>query len=120
MWPTNFASTDSAFSATADDRWGVRPSAASGLIIARLRDSLMETVASNPLGPVWKDRLGLSARVAPEFCGRPGHVGNVPHADESRTTLDDLGGSVVFRVQDVPTVVVLSADYPFRRDGGAG
>ena len=83
----------------------------------------METVASNPLGPVRKDRLGLSARVAPEFCGRPGHVGNLPDAGASRTTLDDLGGSAVFavfRLQDVPTVVVLSADDPFRHGGGAG
>ena len=70
----------------------------------------METIASNPLGPVRKDRLGLSTRVAPEFYGRPGHVGNVPHAGASRTTLDDLGGAVV----------VLFADDPFRRGGGAG
>ena len=80
----------------------------------------METIASNPLGPVRKDRLGLSARVAPEFYGRPGHVGNVPHAGASRTTLDDPGGSAVFRVQDVPVGVVPSADDPFRRGGGAG
>ena len=70
----------------------------------------METIASKPLGPVWKDRLSLSTRRAPEFYERSGDVGNVPHAGALRTTLDDLGGSAVFCVQDVPTVVVLAVD----------
>ena len=70
----------------------------------------METIASKPLGPVWKDRLSLSARRAPEFYERPEEVGDVPHAGALRTTLDDLGGSAVFCVQHVPTVVVLSVD----------
>ena len=70
----------------------------------------METIASKPLGPVWKDRLGLSARVAPEFYEQSDDVGDVPHAGALRTTLDDLGGSAVFCVQHVPTVVVLSVD----------
>ena len=72
----------------------------------------MEAIASKPLGPVWKDRLSLSARVAPEFYETSDDVGNVPHAGALRTTLDDLRGSAVFCVQDVPTVVLLSvAEY---------
>ena len=70
----------------------------------------METIASKPLGPVWKDRLGLSTRVPPEFYERSDDVGNVPHAGALRTTLDDLRGSAVFCVQHVPTVVVLAVD----------
>ena len=70
----------------------------------------MEAIASKPLGPVWKDRLSLSARAAPEFYEKSDDVGNVPHAGALRTTLDDLGGSAVFCVQDVPTVVLLSVD----------
>ena len=70
----------------------------------------MEAIASKPLGPVWKDRLSLSARAAPEFYETSDDVGNVPHAGALRTTLDDLGGSAVFCVQDVPTVVLLSVD----------
>ena len=83
---------------------------ASGLTVARRRDSLMEIIASKPLDPVWKDRLSLSTRRAPEFYERPDEVGNVPHAGALRTTLDDLHASAVFCVQDVPTVVVLSVD----------
>ena len=70
----------------------------------------MEAIASKPLGPDWKERLSLSARVAPEFYETSDDVGNVPHAGALRTTLDDLGGSAVFCVQDVPTVVLLSVD----------
>ena len=71
----------------------------------------METIASKPLGPVWKDRLSLSTRHAPEFYERSDEVvDNVPHAGALRTTLDDLGGSAVFCVQHVPTVVVLAVD----------
>ena len=70
----------------------------------------MEAIASKPLGPDWKDRLSLSARVAPEFYETSDDVGNVPHAGALRTTLDDLRGSAVFCVQDVPTVVLLSVD----------
>ncbi len=70
----------------------------------------MEANASKPLGPVWKDRLSLSARVAPEFYEQSDDVGDVPHAGALRTALDDLRGSAVFCVQDVPTVVILSVD----------
>ena len=70
----------------------------------------METIASKPLGPVWKERLSLSTRGAPEFYERSDEVDNVPHAGALRTTLGDLGGSAVFCVQHVPTVVVLSVD----------
>ena len=69
----------------------------------------METIAPKPLGPVWKDRLSLSTRREPEFYERSGDIGNLPHG-ALHTALDDLGGSAV----------VLSADDPFRRGGGAG
>ena len=71
----------------------------------------MEAIASKPLDSVWKDRLSLSARVAPEFYETSDDVGNVPHAGALRTTLDDLRGSAVFCVQDVPTIVLLSVDH---------
>ena len=70
----------------------------------------METIASKPLGPIWKDRLGLSARVAPEFYEQSDDIGDVPHAGALRTTLDELRGSAVLCVQEVPTVVILSVD----------
>ena len=70
----------------------------------------MEAIASKPLGPDWKERLSLSARAAPEFYEKSDDVGNVPHAGALRTTLDDLRGSAVFCVQDVPTIVLLSVD----------
>ena len=71
---------------------------------------VIEAIASNPLGPIWKDRLSLSTRVAPEFYEQSDEVGDVPHAGALRTTLDDLRASAVFCVQHVPTVVVLSVD----------
>ena len=70
----------------------------------------MEAIASKPLGLDWKDRLSLSARVAPEFYEKSDDVGNVPYAGALRTTLDDLRGSAVFCVQNVPTVALLSVD----------
>ena len=71
---------------------------------------VIEAIASNPLGPIWKDRLSLSTRVAPEFYEQSDEVEDVPHAGALRTTLDDLRASAVFCVQHVPTVVVLSVD----------
>ena len=96
----------------------MRPRAASGLTVTS--DSLMETIASKPLGPVRKDRLSLSSCRVSEFCERSDDVGDMPHAGALHATLDDLRGSAVFRVQHIPTVVVLSADDPLRRGGGAG
>ena len=49
--------------------------------------------------------------------GLPG-VGFEGRRDGEVGRAEKLGGH--FRVQAVPTVVVLSADYPFRRGGGAG
>lgn len=66
----------------------------------------METIVSNPLGPVRKDRLNLSSCRAPEFYERSDDIGDVPHAGVLRTTLDDLRGS--------------AADDPFQRGGGVG
>ncbi len=70
----------------------------------------MGAVASSPLEPGLKEILGLSLRRAPEFYERSDDIGNVPHAGALRTTLDDLGASAVFCVEDVPTVVLLSVE----------
>ena len=70
----------------------------------------MQAVRSKPLGPEWKDRLGLSLRKVPELYERAEDVGNTPHARAMRTTLDELGVSAVFCVQEVPTIAILSVD----------
>ena len=68
------------------------------------------------LSTAWKDRLDLSLRGASELYEDPGDVGRSPHAGVIRATLEDLGASGVFCVQDVPTVVIVElADYDRRR-----
>ena len=68
------------------------------------------------LSTEWKDRLDLSLRGASELYEDPGDVGQSPHAGAIRATLEDLGASGVFCVQDVPTVVIVElADYDRRR-----
>ena len=70
----------------------------------------MQTIRSKPLGPEWKERLDLSIRQVPELYERADDVGNTPHAGAIRTTLDELGVSAVFCVQEVPTIAILSVD----------
>ena len=70
----------------------------------------MQAIRSKPLGPEWKDRLGLSVRRVPELYERADDVGNTPHAGAIRTTLEELGASAVFCVQEVPTIAILSVD----------
>ena len=70
----------------------------------------MQAIRSKPLGPEWKDRLGLSVRRVPELYERADDVGNTPHAGAIRTTLAELGASAVFCVQEVPTIAILSVD----------
>ena len=70
----------------------------------------MQAVRSKPLGREWKDRLGLSIRKVPELYERADDVRNTPHAGAIRTTLDELGASAVFCVQEVPTIAILSVD----------
>ena len=70
----------------------------------------MQAVRSKPLGPEWKDRLGLSIRKVPELYERAEDVRNTPHAGAIRTTLHELGASAVFCVQEVPTIAILSVD----------
>ena len=70
----------------------------------------MRAEHANALAPRWKETLNLSLRHAPEVYESADEVGNVPHAGALRTTLDDLGASVVFCVQNVPTVVIVSVD----------
>ena len=68
------------------------------------------------LSAEWKDRLDLSLRGASELYEYAGDVGRSPHAGAIRATLEDLGASGVFCVQDVPTVVIVElADYDRRR-----
>ena len=68
------------------------------------------------LSTEWKDRLDLTLRGASELYEDPGDVGRSPHAGAIRATLEDLGASGVFCVQDVPTVVIVElADYDRRR-----
>ena len=71
----------------------------------------MQAVRSKPLGPEWKDRLDLSTRKVPELYERADDVRNTPHARAIRTTLDELGVSAVFCVQEVPTIAILSVDH---------
>ena len=70
----------------------------------------MQAVRSKPLAPEWKDRLDLSIRKVPELYERADDVRNTPHARAIRTTLEELGASAVFCVQDVPTIAILSVD----------
>ena len=70
----------------------------------------MQVVRSKPLGAEWKDRLGLSVRKVPELYERADDVRNTPHAGAIRTTLEELGASAVFCVQEVPTIAILSVD----------
>ena len=65
---------------------------------------------ANALAPRWKEALNLSLRHAPEVYESADEVGNVPHAGALRMTLDGLGASAVFCVQDVPTAVIVSVD----------
>ena len=70
----------------------------------------MQAIRSKPLGPEWKDRLGLSVRKVPELYERADDVRNTPHAGAIRATLEELGASAVFCVQEVPTIAILSVD----------
>lgn len=75
----------------------------------------MTAVASRPLADVWKRRLDLYGRDAPEFYESADAVRNSPHAGAIRTTLEGLGASAVFCVQGVPTIVLLNSDV-YERD----
>ena len=70
----------------------------------------MQAIRSKPLGSEWKERLGLSIRKVPELYERADDVRNTPYAGAIRTTLEELGASAVFCVQEVPTIVILSVD----------
>ena len=70
----------------------------------------MSAVQAQPLPAVWKDRLGLSLRDAPELYEDSQDVGRSAHASAIRAALGDLGASAVFCVQGVPTVVIVVVD----------
>lgn len=72
----------------------------------------MPAVSSKPLDDVWRNRLGLASRHAPDLFESADHVVDEPHALAIRTALDELGISAVFCVQGVPTVAILvTKDY---------
>ena len=70
----------------------------------------MTDLQAQPLSAVWKDRLDLSLRAAPELYEDPRDAGRSVHAGAIRAALDDLGASGVLCVQDVPTVVIVVLD----------
>lgn len=70
----------------------------------------MTGIKSRPLDDVWKRRLDLADRAAPELYESIDSVRNSPHAGAIRATLDGLGASAVFCVQGVPTIVILSVE----------
>lgn len=70
----------------------------------------MTTAATSPLGPEWKDRLGLTNRRSPELYETAEAVSNVPHAPAIRASLTEMGLSAIFCVQGVPTVAILTTD----------
>ena len=67
----------------------------------------MMDVQAQALSDVWKERLDLSGRGAGELFEDARDVGRSAHAGAIRTTLEELGASGVFCVQDVPTVVIV-------------
>ena len=75
----------------------------------------MTLAQAQALSGQWKERLGLSLRGSDELYEDGGDVDRSVHAGAIRTTLDELGASAVFCVQDVPTVVIAElADYDRR------
>ena len=62
------------------------------------------------LSQEWKDRLGLSARSAPDFYEDAADVGDTPYARPIRVALSELDASAVFCVQNVPTAVFFTAE----------
>ena len=76
----------------------------------------MAELRAEALSGEWKDRLDLSLRGASELYEDAGNVGQSAHAGVIRATLEDLGASAVFCVQDVPTVVIVElAEYARRQ-----
>ena len=76
----------------------------------------MTVAQAQALSEQWKERLGLSLRGSDDLYEHGGDVERSAHAGAIRTTLNELGASAVFCVQDVPTVVIAElADYDRRR-----
>ena len=75
----------------------------------------MNGAVSLPLNDIWKSRLDLNGRDAPELFENADAVRNSPHAGAIRATLAGLGASAVFCVQGVPTIVLLNAEQ-YERD----
>ncbi|MEK7322123.1 MAG: N-6 DNA methylase, partial [Pseudomonadota bacterium] len=70
----------------------------------------MTTIRSRRLEDIWKKRLDLTDRDAPELYENVETVRNSPHAGAIRATLEGLGASAVFCVQGVPTIVIANLE----------
>ena len=70
----------------------------------------MSDTLSSPREAIWKERLGLSGRRAPEFYESEAVVADTPHALAIRTALAELGLSSIFCIQGVPTIAVINMD----------
>ena len=68
----------------------------------------MSDTLAPPHDEIWKQRLGLDNRSAPEFYKSTAMVADTPHALAIRTALDELGVSGIFCVQGVPTIAILN------------
>lgn len=66
--------------------------------------------SAHPLDELWKKRLDLTGREAPELYERAESVRNSPHAGAIRATLEGLGASAVFCVQGVPTIIIANLE----------
>ena len=75
----------------------------------------MTTIDSHRLDELWKQRLDLADRDAPELYEHVESVRNSPHAGAIRATLRGLGASAVFCVQGVPTIVIVNLEE-YQRD----
>lgn len=75
----------------------------------------MTTIDSHRLDELWKKRLDLTDRGAPELYESAESVRNSPHAGSIRATLEGLGASAVFCVQGVPTIVIVNLEQ-YQRD----
>ena len=75
----------------------------------------MSDTLTPPHDEIWKERLGLDNRSAPEFYKSAAMVADTPHALAIRTALDELGVSGIFCVQGVPTIAILNLAGTTRR-----
>ena len=68
----------------------------------------MSDTLTPPHDEIWKERLGLDNRSAPEFYNSAAMVADTPHALAIRTALDELGVSGIFCVQGLKIIAILN------------